>query len=197
MKKMTEKQKARLYQLRRSENFAESLRLDGFPAELAAASAQADVLELGPPRMGLPRLRLIHQTLFQDLYPWAGQLRTEDIVRDDTRYCHFDYLEKEGNAVMQQLEAENYLQGLPKEEIISRLAHYYAEINMLHPFVAGNGLAQRVFFEQLMVHAGYDPRWRPLQQDEWLDANKAGAVGDMVPLTTLFARIVNEPGEQV
>ncbi|TKI04996.1 putative adenosine monophosphate-protein transferase Fic [Martelella alba] len=193
MKKLTEKQKARLYQLRRSENFTESLRLDDFPSARESAAQRAGTLELGPPAMGLPRLCVIHRHLFLGIHDGAGQLRTVDIVRGDMCFCHFDYLEKEGSAVMQQLESENYLRGLPKGEIISRLAHYYTEINMLHPFFAGNGLAQRVFFEQLMIHAGYDPRWRPIQRDEWQAALRAGAVGALAPLTTLFARVVNEP----
>ncbi|WP_413726448.1 putative adenosine monophosphate-protein transferase Fic [Sodalis sp. RH16] len=164
-------------------------------AELALTSLRAATLELGTAKLGLPWLCAIHHTLFQDVYDWAGQLRTVDIYQDDTRYCHFDYLEKEGNAVMQQLEDENYLQGLSKEEICPRLAQYYADINMLHPFREGNGRAQRIFFEQLMVHAGYDPRWRTVERDEWLAANRAGAVGELEPLTALFMRVVNEPGE--
>jgi cell filamentation protein len=34
---------------------------------------------------------------------------------------------------MQSLEDEEWLQGLGKEEFIERLAHYYCEINVLHP----------------------------------------------------------------
>lgn len=165
-------------------------------AELTLTSLRAATLELGPANMGLPWLCFIHHTLFQDLYEWAGKLRTVDIYQDDTRYCHFDYLEKEGNAVMQQLEDEDYLCGLSAADISVRLAHYYAEINMLHPFRNGNGLAQRVFFEQLAIHAGFVLRWGPIHRDEWLTANAAGAFGDLVPLTRLFTRAVSEPGEQ-
>jgi cell filamentation protein len=80
----------------------------------------------------------------------------------DTRFCHFEYIEKEGNALMQSLEDEEWLQGLGKEEFIERLAHYYCEINVLHPFRIGNGIAQRIFFEQLALHAGYRLDWRGL-----------------------------------
>jgi hypothetical protein len=41
---------------------------------------------------------------------------------------------------MQSLEDEEWLQGLGKEEFIERLAHYYCEINVLHPFVLAMAL---------------------------------------------------------
>ncbi|HEY0207879.1 putative adenosine monophosphate-protein transferase Fic [Acerihabitans sp.] len=164
-------------------------------AELALTGLRAATIELGTPNMGLPWLCAIHRQLFQDIYPWAGQLRTVDIYQNETRYCHFDYLEKEGNAVMQRLEDEDYLRGLSLDDIVPRLAHYYADINMLHPFREGNGRAQRIFFEQLIIHAGYDARWRAIGRDEWLAANEAGAFGDAEPLAVLFSRVVSEPGE--
>jgi fido (protein-threonine AMPylation protein) len=56
---------------------------------------------------------------------------------------------------MQDLEDESWLVGLPEDKFVDRLAHYYCEINVLHPFRIGSGLAQRIFFEQLAIHAGY------------------------------------------
>lgn len=165
-------------------------------AELALTALRAATLKLGTPNLGLPWLCAIHHALFQDIYTWAGQLRTVDIYKDDTRYCHFDYLEKEGNGVMQRLEDENYLRGLTRDEIVPRLAQYYADINMLHPFREGNGRAQRVFFEQLIIHAGFDVRWRPIGREEWLEACEAGAFGDTGPLTALFNRVVSEPDDR-
>lgn len=164
-------------------------------AELALTPLRAATLELGPSNPGLPWLCAIHHTLFQDIYDWAGQLRTVDIYRHETRYCHFAYLEKEGNAVMQRLEQESYLRGLDLADIGPRLAHYYADINMLHPFREGNGRAQRIFFEQLIVHAGYIVSWSVVDRDEWLAANQASAFGDTTPLETLFVRAVSEPDE--
>lgn len=50
-------------------------------AELALTALRAASLELGPATMGLPWLCAIHQTLFQDIYPWAGQLRRVDFIK--------------------------------------------------------------------------------------------------------------------
>ncbi|WP_410013252.1 YhfG family protein [Sodalis sp. C49] len=46
MKKMTEKQKARLFQQRRNENFHASNRLEGFTAEPVTLTAQEALLRI-------------------------------------------------------------------------------------------------------------------------------------------------------
>ncbi len=60
---------------------------------------RAATIELGPLVRGLPHLRTIHRQLYQDIFDWAGQLREVDIYQGDTPFCHFAYIEKEGNAI--------------------------------------------------------------------------------------------------
>ena len=160
-------------------------------AELAFSAARLATLELGPATIGLPFLCHIHRTLFQDVYAWAGELRTIDIWRDDTPFCHFEYIEKEGNALMDALEEEEGLRNLEPQAFVERIAHYYCEINMLHPFREGNGRAQRIFFEQLALHAGYFLDWQKVEPAQWRDATQAGADGDLAPLEAVFARVVS------
>ncbi|WHU84574.1 putative adenosine monophosphate-protein transferase Fic [Pantoea agglomerans pv. betae] len=161
-------------------------------AELSFSAARAATLELGPRNPGLPYLRQIHRTLFQDVYSWAGELRIIDIWRDETPFCHFEYIEKEGNALMAALEEEKGLADLPRDAFIERIAHYYCEINMLHPFRHGNGRAQRIFFEQLALHAGYLLSWEETDAESWKAANQAGVAGDLTLLEQVFAKVVSE-----
>lgn len=168
---------------------------DLLKAERELTSLRAATLELGPVSRGLPHLCAIHRQLFQDVYEWAGELREVDIYQGDTRFCHFEYIEKEGNALMQELEDEKYLVGLEQEAFIERLAHYYCEINVLHPFRIGTGRAQRIFFEQLALHAGYSLDWRDVDVEAWRAANQAGAMGDLQPLTAIFSKVVSEARE--
>ncbi|ORM67821.1 putative adenosine monophosphate-protein transferase Fic [Pantoea rwandensis] len=160
-------------------------------AELAFSAARLATLELGPRSTGMPWLCHIHRTLFQDIYSWAGELRSIDIWRDETPYCHCEYIEKEGNALMSALEDEQQLTNLPQDEFVARLAHYYCEIFVLHPFRAGNGRTQRIFFEQLALHAGYLLTWDKLEQETWRIALFAGVAGDLAPLTAQFAKVVS------
>ncbi|MGF7444848.1 putative adenosine monophosphate-protein transferase Fic, partial [Klebsiella michiganensis] len=168
-------------------------RLEQAAWELTAL--RAATIELGPLVRGLPHLCAIHRQLYQDVFDWAGQLREVDIYQGDTRFCHFAYIEKEGNALLQDLEEEGYLVSLAQDKFIERLAHYYCEINVLHPFRLGNGMAQRIFFEQLAIHAGYTLDWRDIAVDAWNQANQSGAMGDLSPLRTIFRKVVSEATE--
>ena len=164
-------------------------------AELAFSAARLATLALGPATPGLPHLRHIHRTLFQDIYSWAGELRTIDIWRDDTPYCHCEYIENEGNALMSALEEEEGLCDLDPQTFVARIAHYYCEIYVLHPFRAGNGRAQRIFFEQLALHAGFSLDWRDIDPEQWVAANQSGATGDLSALNAIFAKVVSEARE--
>jgi len=155
-------------------------------------SLRAATLELGPVARGLPHLCAIHRHLYQDIFEWAGEIRGVNIYQGDTRFCNFDYIENEGNALMQALEDEDWLQGLEKTAFIERLAHYYCEINVLHPFRIGNGIAERIFFEQLAIHAGYQLDWRGIEPDAWSAANQSGAMGDLSALIDIFTHVVSE-----
>ncbi|EDD8385372.1 putative adenosine monophosphate-protein transferase Fic [Salmonella enterica subsp. enterica serovar Schwarzengrund] len=156
---------------------------------------RAATIELGPLVRGLLHLCAIHRQLYQDIFDWAGQLREVDIYQGDTRFCHFAYIEKEGNALMQDLEEEGYLVGLAHEKFVERLAHYYCEINVLHPFRLGSGLAQRIFFEQLALHAGYALSWQGIAAETWKQANQSGAMGDLSALQAIFQKAISEARE--
>ncbi len=158
-------------------------------------SLRAATIPLGPRGRGLPHLCAIHRQLYQDLFDWAGKLREIDIYQGDTPFCHFAWIEKEGNALMRKLEEEDYLCEQPRETFVERLSWDYGEINVLHPFRLGNGLTQRIFFEQLAIHAGYLLDWRGIEPDAWSQANQLGAMGDPEPLERIFRKVVSEARE--
>lgn len=179
--------------LRNKLGIHQAQRLEQAAYELTAL--RAATMTLGPLVRGLPHLCAIHQHLYQDVFDWAGKFREVDIYQGDTRFCHFAYIEKEGNALMRALEEERYLTELERPNFIARLAHYYCEINVLHPFRLGNGLAQRIFFEQLAIHAGYMLDWQGIDPDSWSQANQHGAMGKLRPLEDIFDKVVNDGRE--
>ncbi len=178
-----------IHVLRNRLDIRESRRLA--QAEREITPLRVATLELGPQRRGLPHLCAIHRHLFQDIYDWAGEVREVDIYQDETRFCHFEYIEKEGNALMEALEEENWLDALPAPAFVERISHYYCEINVLHPFRIGNGRAQRIFFEQLAIHAGYHLDWRDIEVESWRSANQRAALGELAPLTEIFSKVVS------
>ena len=68
------------------------------------------------------------------------------------------------------------------------MAHYYCELNVIHPFRDGNGRAQRLLFEVISINAGYELRWEPIRREEWVDANIAAYNCRLDKLTALLDR---------
>jgi len=182
-RKLTDKQKNTLWQQRLPANFLASFLLNG------------SLPELGTRNPGLPHLRAMHRALFHDVLDDAGELREVDIAIGDTPCCHFEYIEKEGNALMQALEEENGLADLPLDRMAERLAWYYCELTVLHPFLRGNGRAQRLFFEQLIIHAGCDIQWSRIDAESWQAAVKASLAGDLSLLEAAFGKVISEREE--
>lgn len=97
----------------------------------------------------------IHKFLFDDIYPFAGLFRAENIAKDNFRFAEWEYIEQELRKILAQLKNERYLQGLSKSELANRLAYYMSELNVLHPFREGNGRTIREFIRQLALKNGY------------------------------------------
>ncbi len=76
----------------------------------------------------------IHRFLFEDIYPFAGLFRTENIAKDSFMFANWQYIEEQLDALLNQLKNENYLANLDKTELAKRLAYYMSELNVLHPF---------------------------------------------------------------
>ena len=134
-------------------------------------------------------LQTVHRHLFGDVYGWAGKFRTINISRTgmfgDWRHIR-TYLDE----VFVDLGAENHLKGLPRPEVVARVAHYFSEVNAAHPFRDGNGRTQRAFFRQLLRDAGWSLRWSQVTADENTQASRASLNGDLRPLESLLRRVI-------
>lgn len=78
-------------------------------------------------------LQQIHQYLFQDIFDFAGQIRSVNITKGDMRFTPVLFLE-------QNLKTIDTLPEATFEEIITK----YVEMNIAHPFREGNGRATRI-----------------------------------------------------
>lgn len=97
----------------------------------------------------------IHKFLFEDLYPFAGKFRTENISKGDFRFAEWQYIESELDRLLAELKAENFLNSLDKLNLSKRLAYYLSELNVLHPFREGNGRTIREFIRELAFVNNY------------------------------------------
>lgn len=130
-------------------------------------------------------LQRIHKYLFQDVYDWAGQVRTVDIAKGNLFYRSFA-IESEANRIFNELRTEHLLKNLPIYQLAERLAYYLAEINALHPFREGNGRAQREFIRQLAYQNNLFLSYAGITQDEMIAASKASFKLDYKPLQELI-----------
>lgn len=138
----------------------------------------------------LTHLCKIHQYLFQDVYDWAGEVRSVDIIRGDSRFCNVRQIPSYSNTVFSALAAENYLRNLEPKVFASRLAHYLSEINAIHPFREGNGRVQRLFISQVAEHAGYALDFSALDQASLYPVMQASFLGNEEPLSELIFKII-------
>jgi cell filamentation protein len=139
----------------------------------------------------LQHLCNIHRQIFQDVYEWAGQVRTVDIFRAESRFCNVRQIAPYSKRVFSALKDEKYLNGLERIQVSGRLAHYLSEINAIHPFREGNGRVQRLFISQLATQSGYTLDYSDLQRQEVYQVMQASFLGDEVPLSRLIAKIIS------
>ena len=160
--------------------------LDTFEGELSTLRS-IEILE--NPIAGqfdLIHLQRIHLALFQDVYDWAGKIRTVDISRGNSRFANVRFIESAANDIFNKLARENRLKGLDAVALSKRLAHYLSEINALHPFREGNGRVQRIFISQLSQSAGYQLDYSDLEQEQIYRAMELAFNGDESILANLI-----------
>ena len=133
----------------------------------------------------------IHRHLFQDVYEWAGEIRTVDISREGSRFANAARIESYLGGELSKLPAESCLCGLPPEVFVARLAHYMGEINATHPFREGNGRTQRFFCALLAEQAGYFIDFESVDQAQMYRVMIASFNGNALPLQALLLEITS------
>ncbi|OCR23039.1 cell division protein Fic [Pseudomonas syringae] len=162
-------------------------------AERALSEVAADAIEFAPPPYDLSYLQSVHRRLFADLYEWAGELRTVDISKDSTHFCTTSRIEPEAKKLFTDLAQANWFQGLDRSALVAASAELFGDLNVVHPFREGNGRAQRILFEHIIVNAGYEISWWAVDAQVWLQANIDAVVCDYKALTGVFERCVGQP----
>jgi cell filamentation protein len=75
-----------------------------------------------------------HLHLFQDVYAWAGTIRTVRISKGTSTFCYPAHIERELQRVFSDLRADGYFQQLDASTFAGKAAHLLAELNAIHPF---------------------------------------------------------------
>ena len=124
----------------------------------------------------------IHQYLFQDLYPFAGKIRTQNIAKGNFRFANCLYL-KEALAAVEKMPQRTF------EEIIEK----YVEMNVAHPFMEGNGRSMRIWLDQMLKKSlGVVVNWQNVPKEKYLSAMERSPVNDLEIRTLLEANLTKD-----
>lgn len=120
----------------------------------------------------LDHLTAIHHHLFQDVYHWAGKIRTVSIMKGHSEFQHPRFIETGMRDVHRRLVERRYLTELSPNEFAVQAGTIIGDVNYVHPFREGNGRAQFQYLDQLAQRAGHPLDLKRIERDKWVEASK-------------------------
>jgi cell filamentation protein len=141
-------------------------------------------------RFDLAHLRAIHRHLFQDVYEWAGEVRTVEIAKDGHQFQFRRYIDTGMADVHRRLASANFLRGLSCAAFAAAAGAIMGDVNYVHPFREGNGRAQFFYLEQLAEQARHRLDLSQIDPDRWIAASRAAHGGDYMPMGDEIGRVL-------
>lgn len=129
-------------------------------------------------RFTMNHLLRIHRFLFEDVYPFAGHLRREQISKGDTLFYPPDLIERELRRVFQEIHEREMLRETEAQAQLRNLSHVMAELNIIHPFREGNGRSIRELTRCMALMYGLFINWGNTDRDTLMDAAVASVDDD-------------------
>lgn len=114
-------------------------------------------------------LQEIHKCLFEELYDFAGKIRTVNLAKGNFRFAPVMYLEAAlGN--IEKMPQSTY------DEIIEK----YVEMNVAHPFREGNGRSTRIWLDHILkMEIGKVVDWSKVDKEDYLLAMERSPIKDV------------------
>lgn len=133
----------------------------------------------------------IHHHLFQDVYEWAGKVRTVNISKDgkpffegERFYIGFQYIDT-------LISEYRKIKKSDKTEIAKKLAEILDNVNYLHPFREGNGRTQREFLRLLALEKGLKLNLNPPDDKSVYERYMKGTIeSNIIVLTELILELI-------
>lgn len=114
-------------------------------------------------------LQDIHKVLFQDIYDFAGELRTVNISKGNFRFVPVMYLS----------EAVKTIERMP-QDTFDEIVEKYVEMNVAHPFREGNGRSMRLWLDHMLcVELQKTIDWSQIDKESYLSAMERSPVNDL------------------
>jgi len=114
-------------------------------------------------------LKAIHKYLFEDIYDFAGELRTVNIAKGNFRFAPLMYLEA-ALANIDKMPQSTF------DEIVEK----YVEMNIAHPFREGNGRSTRIWLDCIFKKKiGKVVDWSKVDKEDYLLAMERSPIKDI------------------
>ena len=131
----------------------------------------------------LAHLKAIHRHLFQDVYAWAGEVRTVEIAKDGSRFQPRRFIETGMADIHRRIVTAGHFLGTGPNGFAEGAGPVMGDVNHVHPFREGNGRTQLQFLKQLAARAGHDLDLTRIGRAAWLDASRRSNAGDHAAMT--------------
>ena len=127
-------------------------------------------------------LQAIHKALFEDIYDFAGELRTVNLAKGNFRFAPLMYLEAAlGNI------------GKMPQSTFDEIIEKYVEMNIAHPFREGNGRSTRLWLDQMLkAGIGQIVDWSKVDKEDYLLAMERSPIKDVEIKVLLKAALTDE-----
>ena len=114
-------------------------------------------------------LQKIHTILFQDIYDFAGALRSVNIAKGNFRFVPVMYL-AEAVRTIEDMSQSTF------DEIVEK----YVEMNVAHPFREGNGRSMRLWLDHMLcTELQKTIDWSQVDKEQYLSAMERSPVNDL------------------
>jgi cell filamentation protein len=164
--------------------------LDGFEAEQTWLRLSELAAKPLPGNFDAAHFRDIHRFIFQDVYDWAGELRTMNAPKiEGSRATHFTpcrEIQAELHFLFDRLAADGLLRGSTRAQFVVKGAALLGELNHIHCFREGNGRAQKCFLEGLALQAGHSLDFSLASRERMIVACIAFDAGNSAPMEHLL-----------
>jgi len=148
---------------------------------------------LGSRTYDLGYLQSIHRHLFQDVYEWAGDLRTVGLEKGGEAFSPPGNIRQAMDHAAATIDELDRLRGVGPNHLAGKVAYIYDYVNFAHPFREGNGRCTREFFDLLLAERRSGLDWELVESAELYAAcHEARANGNLRGLVAMFERILDD-----
>lgn len=137
-------------------------------------------------------LLTIHKHLFQDIYSWAGKVRTVNISKDGKPFFDGERFHIGFQYIDRLISEYRAIPKISKKDLAKKLAEILDSVNYLHPFREGNGRVQREFLRSLALEKGLKLNLNPPDNQDVYEKYMSGTInGDIEKLANLIFELIN------